>query len=64
VEEKQKKGFAALSKERRKEIARLGGQTAQRMGKGHKWDHEKAVEAGRIGGTKSRRNMTDKKKEG
>jgi general stress protein YciG len=54
-EEKSLKGFARLSKERRVEIAQRGGQKAQRLGKGYKWNHEKAVEAGRRGGTTSRK---------
>lgn len=43
-------GFAALSIERRKEIASKGGRTAQALGKSHRWTSEEAREAGRKGG--------------
>jgi len=48
--EKQLRGFAALSQKRRSEIASLGGQAAQRMGKAYRFTSEKAREAGRKGG--------------
>jgi general stress protein YciG len=43
-------GFASLTGQQRREIARKGGQTAQAGGKGYRWDSEAAVEAGRKGG--------------
>ncbi|HEV8715930.1 MAG TPA: KGG domain-containing protein [Candidatus Binatia bacterium] len=45
-----KRGFAALTAERRREIARQGGKTAQARGVGHKFTREEAREAGRKGG--------------
>ncbi len=49
VEEKKKRGFAALTPERRIEIARSGGLAAHAKGKGHKFTTEEAREAGRKG---------------
>jgi general stress protein YciG len=45
-----KKGFAAISAERRREIAAMGGKASQKKGTAHRWDHEEAVTAGRKGG--------------
>jgi general stress protein YciG len=44
------RGFAAMSVEKRREIARKGGRSAQAKGTGHKINHEEAVAAGRKGG--------------
>lgn len=44
---KQKRGLAALSPERRREIASLGGRTAHEQGVAHQWDAESARAAGR-----------------
>lgn len=44
------KGFAALTPEARKEIARRGGIAAQAKGTAHRWDREAARVAGRKGG--------------
>lgn len=49
------RGFASLSPERRKEIARKGGVTAHRLGVAHRWDSEEAKEAGRKGGLATHR---------
>lgn len=46
----QQRGFALLSKERRREIASRGGKAAQRTGRAHRWNSEEAREAGRKGG--------------
>lgn len=56
-DEKKKRGFAALSVEQRKEIARKGGKACHALGKGHLWTKEQAQIAGRKGGqvTKSRK---------
>lgn len=48
--EKKKRGFAALSPERRRELARIGGQRAQASGKAHRWTSAEAQEAGQKGG--------------
>lgn len=47
---KKKRGFALLSKERMKAIARKGGIQAQRLGTGHRWNTEEAKRAGHKGG--------------
>lgn len=52
---KSKKGFAAMTVERRKRIAELGGKRAHQLGKAHEWTKEEAVKAGRLGG--KRRHM-------
>lgn len=47
---KSRRGFAAMSPERRKELAAKGGVAAHKQGKAHKFTSEKAREAGRKGG--------------
>ena len=47
---KGKRGFAAMDPEKQKQIARLGGQTAQRLGKGHTFTPEEARLGGKRGG--------------
>jgi uncharacterized protein len=49
-ETKKPRGFAALSPERVREIARMGGKQAQATGRAHKWTAETASAAGRKGG--------------
>ncbi len=44
------RGFAALSKDRRARIARLGGKIAHANGKAHEFTMEQARDAGRKGG--------------
>ena len=44
---KKRRGFAALSPERRREIASQGGRTAQERGTTHRWTAEEASAAGR-----------------
>ena len=58
--EKKKRGFAAISPERRKEIASMGGKKAHALGKAHKFTSQEAAEAGRKGGLSTH----SKKKEG
>jgi hypothetical protein len=43
------RGFAALSAERRREIAGKGGRAAHAEGTAHQFDHGEAVAAGRKG---------------
>lgn len=43
------KGLAALSPERRREIARMGGRTSQARGTAHQWTAEEASAAGKKG---------------
>jgi hypothetical protein len=45
-----KRGFAALSPEKQREIARLGGRAAHAQGKAHEFTSEEAKAAGRKGG--------------
>jgi hypothetical protein len=47
---RRKRGFAALTAERRREIAQRGGKTAQMRGVAHRFTTEEAREAGRKGG--------------
>lgn len=42
--EKQKRGFALLDPERRREISRRGGQAAQAAGTAHRWTEDEASE--------------------
>lgn len=44
------RGFACLSRERRREIASLGGQAAHRQGHAHQFTKQEAQAAGRKGG--------------
>jgi len=44
------RGFAAMSPEKRQEIARKGGQTAQAKGTAYRWDSASARRAGEKGG--------------
>jgi general stress protein YciG len=48
-------GFASMSPERRREIASKGGKACHENGNAYHWTHATAQEAGRKGGTKSRR---------
>jgi general stress protein YciG len=45
-----KRGFAAMSPEKRREIAVRGGKAAQAAGKCHRFTVEEAIAAGRKGG--------------
>jgi uncharacterized protein len=45
-----KRGFAILTQERRKEIARQGGQISHARGRAHEFTRDEAREAGRKGG--------------
>lgn len=53
---KSKRGFAAMSPEKRREIASKGGRTAHALGKAHQWNTESARAAGRRGGKKTADN--------
>ncbi len=52
-QQKSKRGFAGMSPERQREIARKGGQAAHKQGVAHKWSAEEAKEAGKKGGATS-----------
>ncbi len=47
---KSKRGFAAMSPERQREIASQGGRAAHEMGVAHEWNTDEAKEAGKKGG--------------
>jgi general stress protein YciG len=49
-DEKMKRGFASLSRERVSEIASKGGKAAHVKGTAHEFTREEAREAGRKGG--------------
>lgn len=44
------RGFAAMSVEKQREIARKGGRAAHEQGVAHEWSSQEAREAGRKGG--------------
>lgn len=54
VRPKQRRGFAAMTKERQRQIAAKGGRASHAKGVGHEWTQEAAREAGRKGGAASR----------
>ena len=47
---KSRRGFAAMSPERQREIARIGGRAAHEQGVAHQWSKEEAKAAGQKGG--------------
>jgi len=53
---KGKQGFASMDPEKRREIARRGGQTAHSLGKAHRFTQDEARKAGRKGGRALSRN--------
>lgn len=56
---KKPRGFAAISAERQREIAQLGGQAAQASGNAHRFTSETAVAAGSRGGCRDRERMRE-----
>lgn len=57
---KRPQGFAAISPERRREIAAAGGRAAHARGTGHRFSPQEAADAGRRGGqsvARDRRHM-------
>ena len=66
AERKLKRGFAAMSAERQREIASQGGRAAHELGVAHEWSADEARAAGRKGGQASgskRRNGYDGQEE-
>jgi general stress protein YciG len=51
--QKARRGFAAMSPERQRQIAQQGGRAAHQQGVAHQWSREEAKEAGRKGGRAS-----------
>lgn len=60
---KRPRGFAAISREKVKEIARLGGKAAHAAGTAHEFSVEEAREAGSKGGKATHRKRAQKIKE-
>ena len=44
------RGFAAMDREKQREIARKGGKAAHEQGVAHEWSSQEAREAGKKGG--------------
>jgi general stress protein YciG len=60
---KQRRGFAAMPIERRREIATTGGRAAQAKGTAHRWNAETAVTAGKRGAAARNRPKDSSKKD-
>jgi general stress protein YciG len=56
---KQRRGFAAMSAEKQRTIASLGGKAAHAKGTAHEFSPEEAREAGRKGGQAAQRARVD-----
>lgn len=54
------RGFASMSPEKKREIASKGGKAAHALGTAHEWTSEEAQEAGRKGGSISRRRWEER----
>jgi len=52
----ERRGFAAMDENQRREIASMGGRAAHERGRAHEWDQHEAAAAGRKGGEKVSRN--------
>jgi len=52
-QQKSRRGFAAMSPERQREIASQGGRAAHEQGVAHEWSKDEAREAGKKGGQAS-----------
>ena len=59
--QKSRRGFAAMSPERQREIASQGGRAAHEQGVAHEWNKDEAKAAGKKGGqaSGSRRRDTE-----
>lgn len=55
---KARRGFAAMSPERQRQIASQGGRAAHEQGVAHQWNSQEAREAGRKGGQASGRRRS------
>lgn len=52
-QQKSRRGFAAMSPERQREIASQGGRAAHQQGVAHEWNKDEARAAGKKGGQAS-----------
>lgn len=59
-QQKKKRGFAAMSPEKQRQIASKGGKMAHQKGTAHEFTPEKAAEAGRKGGLMRGKNWLEK----
>lgn len=57
-QQKAKRGFAAMSAERQRQIASQGGRAAHQQGVAHEWSTEEAKAAGKKGGQASGRRRS------
>jgi general stress protein YciG len=53
------RGLAAMSPERRREIASMGGRTSQARGTAHQWTAEEASAAGKKGSARYAQRQVD-----
>ena len=62
--QKSRRGFAAMSPERQREIASQGGRAAHQQGVAHEWSREEAKEAGKKGGQASGKRRSSDREDG
>lgn len=60
TEARRPRGLAAMSPERRREIASKGGRTSQARGTAHQWTPEEASAAGKKGSARYARRSTER----
>ena len=60
---KARRGFAAMSADKQREIASLGGKAAHAKGTAHEFSPEQAAEAGRKGGLIAQEHRRRKREE-
>lgn len=60
MSEKQYRGFASMTPEKRREIAMKGGKAAHAKGTAHQWTREEAQAAGRKGGSVKHKSQAEK----
>ncbi|SHE29165.1 KGG domain-containing protein [Flavisolibacter ginsengisoli] len=58
MNQKSRRGFAAMDPERQRQIASEGGRAAHKQGVAHEWSAEEARQAGRKGGQNSKGTRT------
>jgi general stress protein YciG len=56
-----KRGFAAMSKQKQREIASKGGKASHKKGTAHEWDSGEAKRAGGLGGAASSMDDLDER---
>ena len=60
-QQKSRRGFAAMSPDRQREIASQGGRAAHQQGVAHEWSADEAREAGKISGLKRSNRRDDER---